>query len=202
MSLPVSILLFNEVEVLDFAGPFEVFSLAEDSFGRKLFTVRTVAQHAGPISARNGLRVIPDSVLDNGVSPTILVVPGGWGAETVERYNPVLTDYVRLLHKNGVVIASVCTGAFILAAAGILDGHRAVTHHLDRRTLAADFPSVSVFDDDTRLADEGRVLTCGGIAAGIDMSLYLVSRFFGADAARACMVRMEYRSDVLDSLIG
>lgn len=195
-------MLFNEVEVLDFAGPFEVFALAEHYSGEKIFSVQTVAQHDGPVSARNGLRVIPDSRCEHATKPVLLIVPGGFGAETKERYNPVVIDYVRSQYENGVVIASVCTGAFILAAAGILDGRRAVTHHRDRAALSHDFPSISVLDDSTRMIDEGSVITSGGISAGIDMSLYLVARFAGASAAHACAERMEYRSSHLNSLIG
>lgn len=188
----VGILLFDEVEVLDFAGPFEVFSVTrvEDGAGQP-FDVYTVAQEKRLIKARNGLMVEPRCSFEDAPVFDILVVPGGYGAEEVEIHNRVLLDWLRGRAAEVTIMASVCTGAFLLAEAGLLGGRRATTHWMDLDRLAREYPLVAV-ERNARLIDEGNIVTSAGISAGIDMCLYLVGRFLGAEIARATAKRMEY----------
>ncbi len=188
----IGILLFDEVEVLDFAGPFEVFSLARHTGGEKAFRVLTVAQEKRLIRARNGLEVMPMFSMADTPKLDALIVPGGLGAEEVELKNPAVLDFVRAVYSRAdTTVASVCTGAFILAEAGLLSGRAATTHWMDLNRLARDYPLVSVCRG-VKFVDEGRVLTSGGISAGINLSMHLVTRWAGRSAALETARRMEY----------
>ncbi|NBB73959.1 MAG: DJ-1/PfpI family protein [Bacteroidetes bacterium] len=190
MTRTVQILLFDAVELLDFAGPFEVFSVA----GREgAFAVQTVAEAAAPLRSRGGLTVTPDATLAEAPQADVLVVPGGQGARTAMHRAPVL-DWVRDGAETATVVLSVCTGAFILARAGLLDGCTVTTHRdgLDRlETLA---PGAEVVRD-RRFVDNGAIVTAAGIAAGIDAALHVVARLCGTDHAAATARHMEYASD-------
>ena len=189
----VGILLFNEVEVLDFAGPFEVFSLASlpDS-SQKLFKVSTVAQTLETIRARNGLRVLPDYDFNHSPDFDLLIVPGGYGAEEIEIYNEELLHWIKSKKEQVSILASVCTGAFLLAQAGLLEGRGATTHWMDLDRLEKAYTGIQVLRN-VIYVDEGDIITSGGISAGIDMSFYLVQKLAGKDAASYTAKRMEYR---------
>jgi transcriptional regulator GlxA family with amidase domain len=185
--LNVGILIFDEVEVLDFCGPFEVFSVArrpgansQDESNRP-FAVFTVAQTPATVRTRGGLRVEPHFTLENHPPIDILVVPGGWGTRR-EIDNPVIIDWIRRVATETQLNTSVCTGAFLLAQAGLLEGRRATTHWGSLDRLEQTFPQVEVVRV-SRWVDEGKVVTSAGISAGIDMSLYLVERFLGMEVA-------------------
>ena len=188
----VGILLFNEVELLDFAGPFEVFSIASypDSI-QKPFTVKTVAQTIDLISARNGLKVQPDFDFYNSPHFDILIVPGGHGAEEIEIHNETLINWIKSRAQNCQIIASVCTGAFLLAEAGLLDGKRATTHWMDINRFERDYRKIKV-QRGVKFVDENEIITSGGISAGINMSFYLLNRFVGKEIAITTAKRMEY----------
>ncbi|NJP38588.1 DJ-1/PfpI family protein [Alkalicoccus luteus] len=187
----VGIYLFEDVEVLDFAGPYEVFSLAEDESGNKLFDVITLSYRGGLTAAKNGLRIETEKSIQACPPLDILIIPGGHGATDNEVYNKDLLHFVKQQAKTAELVMSVCTGAFILAEAELLNGREAVTHWMDRDDLQRAFPEVSVLKD-TRFVDEGPVLTAAGISAGIDASLYTVGRFAGEDAKHRTAKRMEY----------
>ena len=190
--ITAGILLFNEVEVLDFAGPFEVLSLAEDaSTHQKLFSVNTVAQTRESISARNGLKVLPDYDFDSAPDFDLLIIPGGYGAEEIEIHNTLLLDWLKIRSATTPTIASVCTGAFLLAKAGLLNGKRATTHWMDLDRLEQEYPLIFV-QRDVKFVDEGRILTAGGISAGINLSFHLLKKFYGAEVAQQTAKRMEY----------
>lgn len=186
----VGILLFNEVEVLDFAGPFEVFSLARDFNQEALFQVHTITEKGQMIRARNGLKVLPDYNFSNCPQLDILLVPGGYGAEEIEIYNESLLSWITEKAQQVEILASVCTGALLLAQAGFLKGKKATTHWMDLERLA-NFPEVDV-QKETKYVEDGKVITSGGISAGIDMSFYLVAKLFGVETALATAKRMEY----------
>ena len=190
-ALTVGILLFNEVEVMDFAGPFEVFSIAADK-GQKLFDVRTVAVSTSPISARNGLKVIPDLTFADNPDFEILIVPGGYGAEEIEIRNPETIKWIREQYTKVSILASVCTGALLLAEAGILDNKAATTHWMDIDRLEQEYPKVKAIRN-VRFVDEGNILTSGGISAGIDMSFHIMQKIVGKETADNTARRMEYR---------
>ena len=186
----VGIYLFDEVEVLDFAGPFEVFSLAEKD-RKKLCQVTTVGATGEMISARNGLKVTPDCSFGNHPNFDILIIPGGYGAREIEINKEPVLNWIRGQKEKVLIMASVCTGSILLAECGMLDGRRTTTHwmHLDR--LKREYPKVKVIRDQ-KFVDDGDVVTSAGISAGIDMSFHLLTRLFGQETAQVTARRMEY----------
>jgi len=193
----VGILIFDGVEVLDFCGPFEVFSVArrlgEHGDEQKLFNVRTIAEARRTVRCTGGLLVEPHLAIDDGDADThfdILVVPGGQGTRR-ERLNGPLLDWIAAQDRRTELTTSVCTGAFLLAERGILDGKAATTHWASVEWMREQYPQIAMRAD-TRYVDEGRVVTAAGISAGIDMSLHVVARLHGDEAARFTARRMEY----------
>jgi len=188
--IKVGIFVFNEVEVLDFAGPFEVFSLTKDG-DDKLFEVIIIGETYEPISARNGLKILPSAIFKENLNLDILIIPGGYGAEKIEIKNKTTIDWITGQHKRVKILASVCTGAFLLAECGILDNKKATTHWKDLDRFEHDFPKIEVIRN-IKFVDEGEILTSGGISAGINMSFHIVSRLFGTEIAKKTAKRMEY----------
>jgi transcriptional regulator GlxA family with amidase domain len=186
----VAILVFDDVEVLDFAGPFEVFAVADELQERQAFNVFVVAPRPVTVRARNGLKIVPDYLLENCPQPQVLVVPGGPGARAFVS-NRVLLEWIQIRSRKAEATMSVCTGAYLLGAAGLLDGLRVTTHHLGLETLRGIAPKALV-DPSRRFFDHGAVLTSAGISAGIDCSLHLVGRLLGEGAAAATAGYMEY----------
>jgi transcriptional regulator GlxA family with amidase domain len=178
----VQIVLWDGVELLDFAGPGQVLATAG-------FEVRTVAARPGAIVSQGFLRVEPDGVLGAGPAPDLLVVPGGSSERAVA--DSLLVEGVRTAASEARVILSVCTGALVLAAAGLLDGLEATTWHgaLDRLRVAA--PRTRVVEG-VRWVDNGRIVTSAGVSAGIDAALHLVGRLRGDEARKATARYMEY----------
>ena len=192
----IGILLFNEVEVLDFAGPFEVFSIATDTkCNQKLFTVNTIAQTKDLIKARNGLKIQPDYDFYSSQHFDILIIPGGYGAEEIEIHNEILVNWIKDRVQDCYVLASVCTGAFLLAEAGLLDGKQATTHWMDIDRLEREYKKIKV-QRDVKFVDENTIITSGGISAGINMSFYLLNKLVGEEIATATAKRMEYDIDI------
>lgn len=188
----VGILLFNEVEVLDFAGPFEVFSITSiPEQEEKPFIVKTVSETGELICARNGLKVQPDYSFTTAPAFDILIVPGGYGAESIEIYNKSLIKWIQEQSKRAELSASVCTGALLLAKAGLLDSKKATTHWMDIDRLEAEFPEVTV-KRNVKFVDEGSIITSAGISAGMNMSFYIVKKLLGDEIAKATAKRMEY----------
>ncbi|MEO2026002.1 MAG: GNAT family N-acetyltransferase [Fuerstiella sp.] len=185
----VAILLFDDVEVLDFCGPFEVFSVAGNLTDPPSLNVFTVAENSS-IRARNGLTVIPDYTLSNCPRVDVLLVPGGIGSRK-EVNNKPLIDWIRTTSKTAGLVLSVCTGALLLGKAGLLDGLGATTHHGAFDVLRETVPTATVHEQ-RRFVDNGRIITSAGIAAGIDMSLHVVARRLGAEVAAATASHMEY----------
>ncbi|MGE0606113.1 MAG: DJ-1/PfpI family protein [Pirellulales bacterium] len=186
----LAILIFDDVEVLDFCGPFEVFSVAARQADPLAFNVFTVAESAGPVLARNGLSVNPAFQLKDCPRPDILLVPGGQGSRR-EMHNAALIEWIRQTAGRAELTLSVCTGALLLAKAGLLDGLEATTHHHALDLLRENAPATTVLAG-RRFVDNGEVICSAGISAGIDMSLYVVSRLLGQEAARRTADQMEY----------
>jgi transcriptional regulator GlxA family with amidase domain len=186
----VAILVFDDVEVLDFAGPFEVFAVTDELSDHSVFNVMTVAPLPGSVRARNGLKVVPDYAIEACPQPHVLVVPGGFGARALLR-NPVILEWIQTRSRKAELTMSVCSGALVLAKIGMLDGLRVTTHHLVMDELRAMVPS-AVVDAGSRFHDNGSVITSAGIAAGIDCSLHVVGRLLGNDVAAATATYMEY----------
>jgi transcriptional regulator GlxA family with amidase domain len=194
----VAILLFNEIEVLDFAGPFEVFGVADRKADPKPFQVFTVAER-GPVYARNGRSINPSYLLNDHPKPDLLIIPGGGGYQTDgtpfgtrrEVDNPAVVNWIRRQAAGAELVLSVCTGSLLLAKAGLLDGLSATTHYLALDSLAQLSPTTTVQPAD-RWVDTGRIITSEGISAGIDMSLYVVGRLLGKAVADETARYMQY----------
>lgn len=187
----VAILLFDEVEVLDFAGPFEVFAVASELHDYSLFRVFTVAASAEPICARNGLSVLPDYPLESAPRPDVLVIPGGVGTRALMN-NTAICGWIAAAAGSAQLTLSVCSGALLLAKAGLLAGLRATTHHQVIDLLREVAPDTEVIAGE-RYVDNGRIITAAGISAGIDASLYVVGRLCGEAVSVRTAAYMEYR---------
>ncbi len=190
MKKNVAILLFDEVEVLDFAGPYEVFAVTDELRGHDTFNVFTVADGAGTVRARNGLKVVPHFTLEQCPPPHVLIIPGGFGTRALLR-KPALLEWIRIRVRAAELTMSVCTGALVLAQLGLLEGLKATTHHECLGLLRELAPGAEVVENE-RFVDNGSILTAAGISAGIDCSLQVVRRLCGAEAATATARYMEY----------
>jgi transcriptional regulator GlxA family with amidase domain len=191
----VGIVIFDEIEVLDFCGPFEVFSVTRLNEERRReeaspFEILLISQFDQAVTTAGGMKVVPDFTFDNCPALDILVVPGGWGTRK-EMHNEVMLSFVRSRAPRVEKLASVCTGALILGNAGLLDGLRATTHWRYLQMMQELFPKVMV-DFKSHVVKAGRIITSAGISAGIDMALHVVAEFFGEDIARATARHMEY----------
>jgi len=194
----VCIVVFDDVEVLDFCGPFEVFAVTGGREGLTPFVVSTVAETRQTITARGGLRVEPEHSFEDCPNPNILVVPGGMGTRR-EMNNPRMLQWLRRRAKSAELILSVCSGALILAKAGLLNGLKATTHHDALDELRAIHPDI-VVDGQRRFIDNGRVIVSAGVSAGIDMSLHVVARLLGREQALETARYMEYKWNSEDLL--
>jgi transcriptional regulator GlxA family with amidase domain len=191
----VGILVFENVEVLDFCGPFEVLSVTRlDEEKRRdepsPFNVFLVAQTKGPIVTTGGMKVVPDYDFEECPSLDILVVPGGWGTRK-EMNNDRLLSWISECAKQVETLTSVCTGALLLGKAGILEGKRATTHWGSLDWMQERFPTTKV-EKTMHFVEEGNLITSAGISAGIDMALKVVTRYFGETVARSTAKYMEY----------
>lgn len=180
--LNIAILVFDDVEALDLAGPYEVFTTATRMQQRLRpgapapFAVQCVARSLAPVRARAGLRVLPDADFATAIQPDVLIVPGGVVDAAVACADT--RAWVAKAAGGAQIAASVCTGAFILAAAGVVTEGRVTTHWEDIADLRAQFPALEV-QENVRWVDRGALVTSAGISAGIDMSLHLVTRLAG-----------------------
>jgi transcriptional regulator GlxA family with amidase domain len=189
----VALLVFEDAEVLDVAGPYEVFSVAGRRQGLEPFEVRLVAEQPGPVTLRNGFQVIPHATLAEGAAADIIVVPGGQGTRR-EMHNPVILAWVRAAAARAELVLSVCTGALVLGTAGLLDGLDVTTHRGALDLLRQVAPGARIRDGE-RFLDNGRVVVAAGVSAGIDMSLHVVERLLGTEVAEEAAAYMEYHWD-------
>ncbi|WP_105901281.1 DJ-1/PfpI family protein [Vibrio gangliei] len=187
----IGIYLYDNAEVLDFSGPYEVFTTANrvNSNGQD-FNVFLIAEQATPVTARAGYRVLPDYSIANHPKLDVLIVVGG--VHTDEMYKVGVLEWIKTQEMQVPLIASVCTGAFILAQAGILNQHSVTTHWEDIPDLKQRFPKLKV-QENVRWVKDGNRISSGGISAGIDMSLFIVSELLGMDIAEATAKQMEFR---------
>lgn len=186
----IGIYIYDNAEVLDFSGPFEVFSTANRlADSNKAFEVFLIAEQKAPVIARGGFSVNPHYDLSNHPDIDLLIVVGGVHTRELNKSNVI--HWVARTAEKAKVAASVCTGAFILAEAGLLAGRRVTTHWEDIDALRETYPDLTVIEAQ-RWVDEGKFITSGGISAGIDMSLHLVSRFLGPELAERTARQMAY----------
>jgi transcriptional regulator GlxA family with amidase domain len=180
--------VFPGAEELDLAGPWEALALARD-YGEREIELFTVALTREPVKLRGGLRVVPDYAFGSEPKADAIVVPGGPGTRDEVAWRPVVA-WVSARRETPLV-TSVCTGSFVLARAGLLDGRSATTHHSRLEELREQHPEVHVVDG-PRVVDEGDIVTAGGVTSGIDLGLYLVARFFDEELAAVVAAVMEY----------
>ncbi len=193
----VGILIFPDVEVLDFTGPFEVFSRTRTEPGvasrqseeSAPFRVFTIGTEADTISATGGMRVIPDYAIDDTPAIDILVVPGGFGTRRMLDDSETIA-WIRLVASQAQLVVSVCTGSLLLAKAGLLTGRRATTHWGALDLLGQLDPSIQV-ERELRVVDDG-VITSAGVAAGIDMALSVVAKLHSDDIAEETAHYIEF----------
>jgi putative intracellular protease/amidase/YHS domain-containing protein len=183
----VAILVFDGVELLDFSGPGEVFASVGDG---RACNIYLVAAGPGTITSQGFARVLPEFTLADCPKPDVIVIPGGAGTAAAAN-NPAVIDWIRATSTHADATLSVCTGAFLLGKAGLLDGLEATTHHQSLDLLAATYPQVKVVRG-RRFVDNGKTITSAGVSAGIDASLHLVDRLLGRSAASEAARRMEY----------
>ncbi|MFI7407832.1 GlxA family transcriptional regulator [Streptomyces sp. NPDC049627] len=176
----VLFVLFDDVQSLDVTGPLEVFAGAEQHTPGT-YRIRTASLDGRPVRTSGGLTVVPHQALPDAPDPHTLVVPGGQGTR---QPHPALTDWLREHGPRAERLVSVCTGAILLAAAGLLDGRRATTHWAYCDKLARDHPAVEV-DPDPIYVRDGQVATSAGVTSGIDLALALVEEDLGRDVALA-----------------
>ena len=188
MTRTVGILLFPDMEELDFVGPYEVLT-SFAAYVDKEWQVVTVAQTAEPVTGAKGLVVVPHKTFENCPPLDVIVVPGGFGTNAAVD-NPVLMDFVRRAGAHASWVTSVCTGAFVLSRGGFLEGRRATTYWAVRDKLR-DEPGVKEVVQE-RFVRDGNVITAAGVSAGIDMALYLVGQLKDIEAARLTQELIEY----------
>src|SRR5712692_3692650 len=195
----VGILIFDDVEVLDFAGPFDVFGKANaiprGETEPAPFDVRLIAEEQRPYRASasapgQDFLISPHFTFGTAPKLDMVLVPGGQGTR-VEDQNRVLLDWLTKTSPTAEIAASVCTGSFLYAAAGLLDGRRATTHHWQLDRLRQTYPEITVVDG-VRWVDDGQVVSSAGVSAGIDMSLHVVARLLGRDFAARVARAMQY----------
>jgi transcriptional regulator GlxA family with amidase domain len=195
MTRTVGIYIFDNVEVLDFAGPYEVFTCATRVAAGLMpeapapFAVRTIGADGQTVRARAGLVLQPETTFSNAGQIDVLIVPGG--VVSAELTRPDVIRWIAATAATSELTASVCTGAVLLAKAGLLDGLAATTHWQDLDELRSGWPQVQVRTD-KRWVDTGRVVSSAGISAGIDMSLHLVARLSGQALADRTARQMDY----------
>ncbi|MDQ0587059.1 DJ-1/PfpI family protein [Variovorax paradoxus] len=196
MTLRVRILAYDGVEALDFAGPFEVFTTAS-RVNRRMnpgaqapFEVASVALGANqPVQARAGLRLLADHDLATNPKADLLIVPGG--VVDAPMASPATLRWIAGCAADAQLVASVCTGVFLLAKSGVATREAVTTHWEDISDLREQFPSLDVREGE-RWVDSGRIVSSAGISAGIDMSLYLVERLAGRTLAERTARQMDY----------
>ena len=191
----VGILLFPEVEVLDFCGPFEVFSVTRLNEDRRReesspFRVVLIAETRDAITTAGGMRVLPDFTLEDHPPLDILLVPGGAGGRALQSHKRVL-GWIALCAQQVKILSAVCTGSFLLAASGQLHGRAATTHWKSLDHMRASYPTVQVRDD-LNVVEDGNVFTSAGISAGIDLALRIVALLYSSEIARNTARHMEY----------
>jgi transcriptional regulator GlxA family with amidase domain len=196
LPLTVGILIFDQVEVLDVAGPFEVFAIARLNEERRQdesspFKIFLISEKPGPVLAIGGLRFTPDVTIDNCPEELdILIIPGGWGTRN-EIKNLNLLKWIANRASKTKLTASVCTGSSLLGKSGLLDGREATTHWRAFDFLRQTAPNAYIRKD-VRFTLVDPIFTSAGISAGIDMALRIVSHFFGTKIGQDTARQMEY----------
>src|SRR5277367_1789783 len=177
-AIPVAFVISKGAVVIDFAGPWEVFQNAMIP-GRDMmdsaFELYTVAESLEPISVSGGMKIVPNYTFQSAPQPKVIVIPAQNGS------TDAMLQWIRKAAQNSDVTMSVCTGAFVLAATGLLNGKAATTHHTGYADLAIQYPDIRV-KRGARFVEEGNIATAGGLTSGMDLALRVIGRYFGEEA--------------------
>jgi transcriptional regulator GlxA family with amidase domain len=194
MPLSIGILIFEDVEELDFVGPWEVFTMANEVANHMkkppVHEVKLIAERNEPVRCAKGMRVLPDLTIAECAKLDVLLVPGGWGTRR-EAKSPVMLAWVAEIARQAQWVTSVCTGALVLTAAGPAKGKRVTTHWAFVETLRERGEAAEVLAN-YRYVRDGNVVTAAGVSAGIDMALWLTGELHGPDFARSVQKGMQY----------
>jgi transcriptional regulator GlxA family with amidase domain len=191
-----AVVLFRHAELLDFAGPINVFTAARRDASRPWwetespFDVWTVAERREPIEAWGGTVVMPRATLEEVPAPRVLLVPGGWGTRS-EVNNQRLIGWIAETARKAELVTSVCTGSFMLAQAGLLKGRSATTHWASIDRMRKTHPDMDVREE-VAYVEDGNVLTSAGVLNGVELALYIVERLLGKDAACRTARHLEF----------
>ncbi|MGA8036329.1 MAG: DJ-1/PfpI family protein [Candidatus Acidiferrales bacterium] len=186
-SIPVAFLISHGAVVIDFCGPWEVFhDVSVPGRSGEAFKLYTVAESLDPVEASGGMKIIPHYTLESAPPPKVVVIPAQEGD------GQVLVEWIRKSARTADVVMSVCTGAFLLAKTGLLEGKSATTHHIAYRGFTRMYPDVQL-KRGARFVEEGNLATAAGLSAGIDLALRVVERYFGDDVAKQTTYDMEYQ---------
>lgn len=185
-SIPVAFLISDGAVLIDFIGPWEVFGSVMIHGRMDFFQLYTVAETSKPVSAGGGMKIVPDHTLETAPAPKVIVIPAQ------KEPSQAVLDWIRKSAKTADVTMSVCTGAYILAQTGLLNGRSATTHHASYVDLATKFPAIRV-QRGVRFVEDGNLASSGGLSSGIDLAFRVVERYFGRDAATQTAYDMEYQ---------
>ena len=185
----VAVLIYEKVDLLDIAGPFDVFAVSSN-WGKD-FNVYTVGEEQRPVKTVSGLTLYPKYSFDNCPVADILIVPGGVGSRT-EMNNELITTWIRATANRAEHVLSVCTGALFLAKANLLDGLRVTTNRNAFDLLREIAPPSALIVEEVRYVDNGKIVMSAGVTAGFDAALHLVARLFGEERALATALKIEY----------
>lgn len=186
----IGILLFNDIELLDFAGPYEVFSVTDELNDYTLCKTFTVEENGKTIRSVNGLKIIPDYSFSDCPGIDVLIIPGGAGTKQLLNNESVLNWIIQRSELSEITF-SVCSGSRLLGKTGLLDNLEYITHHEVIDDMAVIAPA-AILSENRRFVDNGKILTSAGISAGIDLSLYLVEKIFGKPVMEKTVRYMEY----------
>lgn len=184
--IKVGFLISEGFQTIDFAGPWEIFQdVINPKTHRPAFELYTVSQSGAPVKASGGLKVVPDHNFQTAPIPNVLAIP----AQSDD--SQTVLSWIRKVSAHTDLTMSVCTGAFLLAKSGLLDGLKATTHHGAYKLLSVNHPKIRVREK-VRFVDNGRIATSSGLSAGIDLALHVVARYFGVEVADSTAADIEY----------
>ncbi|ABZ94697.1 Transcriptional regulator, ThiJ/PfpI family protein [Leptospira biflexa serovar Patoc strain 'Patoc 1 (Ames)'] len=186
----VGILVFNNIELLDFTGPYEVFSVCKDQSDNLLFNTFLIGKNTDVLNSVNGLKYLPDFAIFNHPSLEILIIPGGIGTKEIMFDNEII-NWIEQLFPNLSYIITVCTGVRVLSSTKFMNNLEYTTHH-DCFEELEKICTQGNLNRNTRYTTEGKILTSGGISAGIDLSLHVLEKYFGNEIKNKTMEYMEY----------
>ncbi|MBY3621938.1 GNAT family N-acetyltransferase [Acinetobacter sp. CUI P1] len=186
----VAVLVYDQVDALDVTGPFEAFAVASN-WGKDFLVYTVALESKTPIRTISGLTILPEFASSECPTPDILIVPGGWGARK-EMHNEKITDWINETSHRAAFTLSVCTGALLIAKAGLLEGLRATTNMRAMDLLMEAAPASATLIENVRYVDNGRIITSAGVTAGIDAALHLIAKLHGEERAIDTASRLEH----------